>query len=102
QEILVNQQRAAIPPLEQIVRQNTATLAVLIGRTPETMRVRGGSMNQIRTPRVTPGLPSELIAQRPDIREAEANLASADANVYSARGAFFPSIHVACEGGSPD
>jgi multidrug efflux system outer membrane protein len=99
QEILVNQQRAAIPPLEQVVRQNTATLAVLIGRTPETVRVRGGSMGQIRTPRVTPGMPSELIAQRPDIREAEANLASADANVFSARAAFFPSIQLTGEGG---
>jgi NodT family efflux transporter outer membrane factor (OMF) lipoprotein len=99
QEILVNQQRASIPPLEQVVRQNTATLAVLIGRTPETVRVRGGSMGQIRTPRVTPGMPSELIAQRPDIREAEAQLASADANVFSARAAFFPSIQLTGEGG---
>jgi len=99
QEILVNQQRAAIPPLEQTVRQNTATLAVLIGRTPETVRVRGGGMGMLRTPRVTPGLPSELIAQRPDIREAEANLASADANVFSARAAFFPSIQLTGEGG---
>jgi NodT family efflux transporter outer membrane factor (OMF) lipoprotein len=99
QEILVNQQKASIPPLEQIVRQNTATLAVLIARTPETVRVRGGSMGQLRTPRVTPGLPSELIAQRPDIREAEAQLASADANVFSARAAFFPSIQLTGEGG---
>ncbi len=94
-----NQQRASIPPLEQVVRQNTATLAVLIGRTPETVRVRGGSMGQIRTPPVTPGMPSELIAQRPDIREAEAQLASADANVFSARAAFFPSIQLTGEGG---
>jgi NodT family efflux transporter outer membrane factor (OMF) lipoprotein len=99
QEILVNQQRASIPPLEQIVRQNTATLAVLIGRTPETVRVRGGSMSWLRIPAVTPGMPSSLIIQRPDIREAEAQLASADANVYSARAAFFPSIQLTGEGG---
>ena len=30
-------------------------------------------MRGIAIPRVTPGLPSELLAQRPDIREAEAN-----------------------------
>jgi outer membrane protein TolC len=35
-------------------------------------------------PRVTPGLPSELLFQRPDIRSAEANLASADASVEAA------------------
>jgi hypothetical protein len=51
------------------------TLAVLIGRTPEAVRVRGGSMSRLRIPPVTPGLPSDLIAQRPDIREAEAQLA---------------------------
>jgi NodT family efflux transporter outer membrane factor (OMF) lipoprotein len=99
QESVVNIQRAAIPPLEQVLQQNMATLAVLIGRTPETVRIRGGSMSRLRIPRVTPGLPSDLIAQRPDIREAEAQLASANANVYSARAAFLPSIQLTGEGG---
>ncbi len=99
QESIVNTQRAAIPPLEQIVRPNAATLAVLIGRTPESVGIRGGSMARLRIPPVTPGLPSDLIAQRPDIREAEAQLASANANVYSARAAMFPSIQLTGEGG---
>jgi outer membrane protein TolC len=46
----------------------------------------------ISYPRVTPGLPSELLTQRPDIREAEANLAAANANVENARAQFLPSI----------
>jgi NodT family efflux transporter outer membrane factor (OMF) lipoprotein len=99
QESLVNTQRASIPPLEQTLRQNMATLAVLIGRTPESVGIRGGSMARLRIPPVTPGLPSDLIGQRPDIREAEAQLASANANVYSARAAFFPSIQLTGEGG---
>src|SRR6478735_272897 len=99
QESLVNTQRASIPPLEQTLRQNMATLAVLIGRTPEAVGIRGGSMSRLRMPPVTPGLPSDLIAQRPDIREAEAQLASANANVYSARAAFLPSIQLTGEGG---
>jgi outer membrane protein, multidrug efflux system len=99
QESVVNVQRAAIPPLEQVLQQNIATLAVLIGRTPESVRIRGGSMSRLRIPPVTPGLPSDLIAQRPDIREAEAQLASANANVYSARAAFLPSIQLTGEGG---
>jgi outer membrane protein TolC len=48
---------------------------------------------------VTPGLPSDLIGQRPDIREAEAQLASANASVFSAKAAFFPSIQLTGEGG---
>src|SRR5262245_35805098 len=89
QESVLAQQRALIPPLEQILRQNIATIAVLIGRTPESVRVRGGSMNQIAIPPVTPGLPSDLIAQRPDIRSAEAQLGSTNADVHNARAQFF-------------
>ncbi len=99
QETLVATQRASIPPLVQSVRQNMATLAVLVGRPPEGVTIRGGSLNALAIPRVSPGLPSELIAQRPDIREAEANLASANANVESARAAFFPSIQLTGEYG---
>jgi multidrug efflux system outer membrane protein len=99
QESLVNTQRAAIPPLEQTLRQNRVALAVLMGRSPESVNVRGGSLRSIAYPRVTPGLPSELLAQRPDIREAEANLAAADANVYNARAQFLPSITLTGEGG---
>ena len=75
QQSLVNTQRAAIPPLEQTLKQNRNALAVLIARSPERVRVHGGSLRSIAIPRVTPGLPSELLAQRPDIREAEAKLA---------------------------
>ena len=99
QESLVNTQRAAVPPLEQTLKQNRNALAVLIARSPERVRIRGGSLRGIATPRVTPGLPSELLAQRPDIREAEANLAAADANVHNARAQFLPSITLTGEGG---
>ena len=81
QESLVATQRASIPPLEQTLKQNRNALAVLIARAPERVRIRGGMLRAIATPRVTPGLPSELLAQRPDIRQAEANLAAANANV---------------------
>ena len=99
QESLVNTQRAAVPPLEQTLKQNRNALAVLIARSPERVRIRGGSLRSIATPRVTPGLPSELLAQRPDIRQAEANLAAADANVENARAQFLPSITLTGEGG---
>jgi NodT family efflux transporter outer membrane factor (OMF) lipoprotein len=99
QESVVNTIRAAIPPLEQTLTQNRNALAVLMARSPESIAIRGGSLNSIAAPRVTPGLPSELIAQRPDIREAEANLAAANANVENARAQFFPSITLTGEGG---
>src|SRR5215207_2339851 len=57
QESLVAQQRAAIPPLDQQLRQNIATLAVLLGDAPARVTVRGGSLNGIAAQRVSPGLP---------------------------------------------
>ena len=99
QESVVNGIRASIPPLQQIVTQNRNALAVLMARSPESVHIRGGSLNNIRVPRVTAGLPSELLTQRPDIREAEAQLAAANANVYNARAQFLPSITLTAEGG---
>jgi NodT family efflux transporter outer membrane factor (OMF) lipoprotein len=99
QESVVNAQRASIPPLQLTLRQSMATLAVLVGRPPENVTIRGGSMAMIARPPVTPGMPSDILAQRPDIREAESQLASANANVYSARAAFFPTISLTGEGG---
>ena len=58
-------QRALVPPLRQTLDQNINALATLVSRPPESVRVTGGSLNQIAIPRVTPGLPSELLTQRP-------------------------------------
>jgi outer membrane protein, multidrug efflux system len=99
QQSVVDTLNAAIPPLELLVIQNRNALAVLIGRAPETVAIRGGSLDSLAIPRVTPGLPAELLAQRPDIRQAEANLASANANVAVARAQFLPSITLTAEGG---
>ena len=94
QEALVATQRAAIPPLEVTRDQNIAALAVLVGRAPANFSVRGGSTSQIVVPRVTPGLPSQLLYQRPDVRQAEATLAASNFSVEAARAAFFPQIQL--------
>src|SRR5579871_1936351 len=99
QETQVATERAAIPPLEVTLRQNMAALAVLVGRAPANFTIRGGTMTQIAVPRVTPGLPSELLNQRPDVREAEAQLASSNFSVESARAAFFPQIQLTAQTG---
>ncbi|QDW42000.1 efflux transporter outer membrane subunit [Bradyrhizobium sp. KBS0727] len=99
QEGVLANQRASVPPLKQTLDQNVNALATLVARPPEAVRVIGGSLNQIAPPRVTPGLPSELLTQRPDIRRQEAQLASATANVGNARAQFFPSIQLTGQGG---
>jgi NodT family efflux transporter outer membrane factor (OMF) lipoprotein len=99
QESVVNSLRANIPPLEQNLQQNKNALAVLMGIPPERVTIRGGSLRAIAIPRVTPGLPSELITQRPDIKFAEAQLAAADADVANARAQLLPSITLTGTGG---
>jgi NodT family efflux transporter outer membrane factor (OMF) lipoprotein len=99
QESLLATQRANMPPLEIALRQSIATLALLIGRPPEHIAIRGGSLSLIAIPRITPGLPSDLLLQRPDVREAEHQLAAAHANVKAARAAFFPNISLTGQGG---
>src|SRR6185437_429359 len=99
QAAVVDTLRASIPLLEQSLTQNRTALALLIGRSPEQVRVRGGSLASIAIPRVTPGLPSELLTQRPDIRAAEADLAAANANVYNSRAQFLPSIQLTGDAG---
>jgi outer membrane protein, multidrug efflux system len=99
QEALLATQRASVPPLEITLRQNIATLAVLVGQTPEQFSVRGGSMQRLTIPRVTPGIPSDLLFRRPDVRESEAQLASATASIAAARAQFFPSISLTSNSG---
>jgi NodT family efflux transporter outer membrane factor (OMF) lipoprotein len=99
QESVLANQRAFVPPLRQTLAQNINALATLVSRPPESIRITGGSLNQISPPRVTPGLPSELLTQRPDIRRQEAQLASSTANVGNARAQFFPSIQLTGQGG---
>ncbi len=100
QESLVNQVKAAIPPLEQTLHTNRTALAVADRPLARAGARRAAARcTAIAIPRVTPGLPSELLTQRPDIREAEANLAAANANVYNARAQFLPSITLTGDGG---
>ena len=99
QESLVANVRAGLPTLEQTLRQNKATLAVLVGRPPEAVKIKGGSLYRLAIPRITPGVPSDLLIQRPDIRQAEAALAAGNANVYVARAQFLPSIQLSAQGG---
>jgi NodT family efflux transporter outer membrane factor (OMF) lipoprotein len=94
QEALVATQRASIPPLEVTLRQNIAALALLVARAPANFHVTGGSTTQIVVPRVTPGLPSQLLYQQPAVRLAEAQLASSNFSVEAARAAFFPQIQL--------
>jgi outer membrane protein, multidrug efflux system len=90
---------ASIPPLVQQLQQNIDALAILVGQMPESIDVSDGSLQQLTLPALTAGLPSELLARRPDVAEAEAQLMAANANIAVARAAYFPSIDLTASGG---
>lgn len=94
QRSAVAQQKADIPDLVQQAREAQAALAILLGQSPQTFSVGDKGLDTITLPEVSPGLPSELLARRPDIGRAEANLAAANADVAVARANLFPSINL--------
>jgi len=86
--------QAVIPDLTQQERDAQTALAILLGRPPQQFSVNEKGLATINMPQILPGLPSELLTRRPDIRRAEARLAAANANVAAARAALFPSIRL--------
>ncbi|HEX4243215.1 MAG TPA: efflux transporter outer membrane subunit [Steroidobacteraceae bacterium] len=99
QETAVALLNAAVPPLEQQFRQTVHALAVLIGRTPESLDIDAGTLDKLSSPSVIEGMPSELLARRPDVAEAEQQLIAANADITVARAALFPSIELTASGG---
>jgi NodT family efflux transporter outer membrane factor (OMF) lipoprotein len=88
--------RASVPPLEQKVDQATHLLASLTGRT----ELREVEIGDLALPRDLPSsLPSALVAQRPDILVAEAELHSANAQIGVATAQMLPNITLGGNGG---
>jgi len=90
---------AQLPGLEEQELESRVKLAVLLGQPPELLKVRELTTAAIQTPSVSPGLPSDLLLRRPDVAEAEADLASAHANLDAARAAFLPQFSLTSEAG---
>jgi outer membrane protein, multidrug efflux system len=90
---------AQLPGLETAEREALFTLAQVLGRPPEGFEVDGHDLDHIARPEVSAGLPSDLLLRRPDVAQAEANLAAAHANVDAARAAFLPQLSLTGAGG---
>ncbi len=75
---------AGIPQIESQIAQTENALSTLLGRNPGPVQ-RGRTIQQLGLPSVPAGLPSDLLAQRPDIRQAEQNLIAANAQIGAAR-----------------
>lgn len=74
-------------------------LAVLTGTHPSDINIKGSGLNSLKIPNLAAGVPSRLLLQRPDIRESEANLRAAYADIDVARAELLPSVDLSAEVG---
>lgn len=85
--------RANAPDLQRQIAQTENQLQILLGQNPGATLRHSTDLRTVPAPPAVPaGLPSSLLERRPDLREAEANLAGATANVRAAKAALFPTI----------
>lgn len=90
---------AQLPVLEEQELEARVALALLLGEPPQGFEVKTRHLDAFHLPPVQAGLPSELLLRRPDVAQAEANLAAAHANLDVARAAFLPQFALTGNGG---
>jgi multidrug efflux system outer membrane protein len=86
------QAAAAIPALEQQIVIQENAICILLGRPPGAVERKAMLTQQAVPPQTPPGLPSELLQRRPDVLQAEQQIAAANARVGVAVANFFPRI----------
>jgi multidrug efflux system outer membrane protein len=85
---------ATVPVFERQVRESENRMAVLLGRIGGSVArgEDGAQIDSVASPEIPVGLPSVLIARRPDVMAAEFSMIGANANIGTARAAYLPSI----------
>ena len=87
------QTRAILPPLEKALGQTRNQLAVLIGKLPAEAKLPELDFSKFRLPQELPlSVPSEMLRQRPDVRQAEAIMRQANARIGVAEALMFPQL----------
>lgn len=99
QEIAITDAEARVYELQQQQDRAEGDLAYLVGRPRGMLQLSGASLDEIAIPIIEPGLPSTMICRRPDVRQAEADLAGARADIGLARKSLMPAFSLTAEGG---
>ena len=101
QQTLLAQVAATLPPLVRQAQQQRDLLAVLTGRYPSQAPQETFALASLTLPADLPvSLPSALVAQRPDVLQAEANMHAASAQIGVAAASRLPNIELTANAGS--
>lgn len=86
--------------LRQQQRKNFEdAIAVLVGRPAPDFHLASKELNAAAPPPLNAGLPSDLLERRPDIAEAERQMAAANAQIGVAKAAYYPTINLFASAG---
>jgi NodT family efflux transporter outer membrane factor (OMF) lipoprotein len=98
EETLLNTTRTQATLLLQQRKQFEDAIATLVGKPASDFHIVNKELNS-EPPALDAGLPSDLLERRPDIAEAERNMASANAQIGIAKAAYYPSLNLFGQGG---
>ncbi|CAM3153946.1 efflux transporter outer membrane subunit [Asticcacaulis taihuensis] len=87
-----------IPAVELAIRRQEDALSILLGDNPRVIE-RGAALTDLAVPVAPVSLPADLLRQRPDVAQAEAQIVAADRSLDVARAAFMPTIRLTASGG---
>ena len=99
QSAMLAQAQSTLPILQLARDQQFHRLALLLGRAPNDLKLACRPLASVAIPAIRPGLPSELLLRRPDIRKAESDMVAANADIRAARAKLYPSITLTGERG---
>jgi len=92
--------QSLVPQFEQNIKIQEDALSILAGRLPGDIS-RSATLDQFEVPAtVSSGIPSSLLANRPDVKSAEYAIQEANANVNVNKAAMYPALRITASGGT--
>ncbi|MCJ8155544.1 efflux transporter outer membrane subunit [Chryseobacterium sp. SSA4.19] len=92
--------RALIPEIKGSIKAQENALQTLAGNYPDAVKRSGQFGNHAFTTELETGVPADLLANRPDVKQQELLLQAASARVGIAKTEFYPSLKITAQGGS--
>ncbi|WP_461452630.1 efflux transporter outer membrane subunit [Mucilaginibacter sp.] len=92
--------QSLVPQFEQNIKIQEDALSILAGRLPGDIS-RSATLDQFEVPAtISSGIPSSLLANRPDVKSAEYAIQEANANVNVNKAAMYPALRITASGGT--